>query len=46
MAATWSAKGGHISIWINLQTGVVETIPRYTEVKEPLARKIIRNLGA
>ncbi|TVS20587.1 MAG: type II toxin-antitoxin system HicA family toxin [Planctomycetaceae bacterium] len=39
-------EGRSHSIWINPQSGIVETIPRHAEVKEPLARKILRNLGA
>ncbi|TVR67229.1 MAG: type II toxin-antitoxin system HicA family toxin [Spirochaetaceae bacterium] len=38
-------EGRSHSIWVNPQTGVIETIPRHTEVKEPLARKILRSLG-
>ena len=39
-------EGGAHSLWINPRTGVVEAIPRHTEVKEPLARKILKALGA
>ncbi len=39
-------EGGSHSLWINSQSGVVEAVPRHSEVKEPLARKILRNLGA
>ncbi|MDA3950776.1 MAG: type II toxin-antitoxin system HicA family toxin [Spirochaeta sp.] len=39
-------EGRSHSIWINPQSGIVETIPRHAEVKEPLAKKILRNLGA
>jgi mRNA interferase HicA len=28
------------------RTGVVEAVPRHNEVKEPLAKSILRNLGA
>jgi mRNA interferase HicA len=34
------------SLWINPKTGVTETVPRYTEIKEPLAKKILKNLNA
>lgn len=34
------------SLWINPKTGAVEAIPRHTEIKEPLAKKILKNLGA
>lgn len=39
-------EGTSHSIWINPATGVKETIPRHNEIKEPLARKILANLGA
>ena len=38
-------EGRSHSIWVNPGTGAVETVPRHAEVKEPLARKILRNLG-
>ncbi len=34
------------SLWINPKTGVVEAVPRHKEIKEPLARKILKRLGA
>jgi predicted RNA binding protein YcfA (HicA-like mRNA interferase family) len=34
------------SIWINPRTGITETVPRHTEVKENLAKKILKSLGA
>lgn len=34
------------SLWMNPKTGVVEAVPRHAEIKEPLARKILRNLHA
>jgi predicted RNA binding protein YcfA (HicA-like mRNA interferase family) len=34
------------SLWINPRTGVIEALPRHTEIKEPLARKILKNLNA
>ncbi|MEI6258123.1 MAG: type II toxin-antitoxin system HicA family toxin [Planctomycetota bacterium] len=34
------------SLWMNPKTGVMEALPRHAEVKEPLARKILRNLNA
>ena len=37
-------RGSH-SLWINHRTGVVEAIPRHAEVKEPLAKRILRSLG-
>ena len=39
-------EGGSHSLWINPQTGVVEAVPRHREIKEPLAKKILQNLGA
>jgi len=39
-------EGRSHSLWMNPKTGVVEAIPRHTEIKEPLAKKILRNLGA
>jgi mRNA interferase HicA len=34
------------SLWINPKTGVVEAVPRHIEIKEPLAKKILKNLNA
>ena len=39
-------EGGSHSLWINPRTGVVEAIPRHREIKEFLAKKIIKNLNA
>ena len=39
-------EGTSHAIWINPKTGVIEAIPRHAEIKEPLARKILRNLAA
>lgn len=39
-------EGGSHSLWTNPKTGVIEAIPRHIEVKEPLARKILKSLGA
>ncbi len=38
-------EGRSHSLWINPRTGVIEAVPRHVEIKEPLARKILRNLG-
>ncbi|WP_022671068.1 type II toxin-antitoxin system HicA family toxin [Hippea alviniae] len=38
-------EGKSHSLWINPKTGIVETIPRHKEIKEPLAWKILRRLG-
>jgi mRNA interferase HicA len=34
------------SIWINPGNGCTETVPRHSEIKEALAKKIIKNLHA
>lgn len=39
-------EGGSHSLWINPGTGVIEALPRHAEMKEPLARKILKNLSA
>ncbi|MDA8137058.1 MAG: type II toxin-antitoxin system HicA family toxin [Desulfobacteraceae bacterium] len=39
-------EGRSHSLWINPKTGVLETIPRHIEIKEPLAKKILKNLNA
>ncbi len=37
-------EGKSHSLWINPQTGVVEAVPRHTEIPNRLAKKICRNL--
>jgi len=39
-------EGGSHSLWTNPRTGVVEAVPRHAEIKEPLAWKILKSLGA
>ncbi|MEJ5301319.1 MAG: type II toxin-antitoxin system HicA family toxin [Thermodesulforhabdaceae bacterium] len=39
-------EGTSHSLWINPKTGVVEAVPRDNEIKEPLAKKILKNLNA
>ena len=39
-------EGASHSLWINPKTGVVETVPRHSEIKEPLAKKILKNLNS
>jgi mRNA interferase HicA len=39
-------EGGSHSLWINPKTGALEAVPRHAEIKEPLARKMLRNPGA
>ena len=34
------------SLWINPKNGTIEAIPRHIEIKEPLAKKILKNLNA
>src|SRR4051812_24706669 len=36
-------EGGSHSLWTNPRTGVVEALPRHTEIKEPLAWKILKS---
>jgi hypothetical protein len=38
-------EGSAHSLWSNPATGVVEAVPRHTEVPDLLARKICRALG-
>jgi mRNA interferase HicA len=39
-------EGSSHALWINSKTGVIEAVPRHTEIKEPLAKKILKNLNA
>ncbi len=39
-------EGGSHSLWINPKDGVMEAVSRHTEIKEPLAKKILKNLNA
>ncbi|RMH36794.1 MAG: type II toxin-antitoxin system HicA family toxin [Nitrospirae bacterium] len=39
-------EGKSHSLWINPKTGVIESVPRHNEIKEPLAKKILKNLNA
>jgi hypothetical protein len=39
-------EGRSHSLWINPKNGVIEAVPRHIEIKEPLARKILKNLKA
>ncbi len=39
-------EGASHSLWIHPKDGVVEAVPRHKEIKEPLARKILKNLNA
>jgi mRNA interferase HicA len=39
-------EGRSHSLWINPKNGLIEAVPRHIEIKEPLARKILKNLNA
>ncbi len=39
-------EGGSHALWTNPRSGVLEAVPRHAEIKEPLARKILKSLGA
>ncbi len=39
-------EGGSYSLWMNPKTGIIEAVPRHKEIKEPLAKKIIKSLNA
>ena len=39
-------EGRSHSLWINPKTGVLEAVPRHKEIKEPLAKKILKSLNA
>ena len=39
-------EGASHSLWINPQTGIVEAVPRHTEIKEFLAKNILKSLNA
>jgi predicted RNA binding protein YcfA (HicA-like mRNA interferase family) len=39
-------EGRSHSLWINPKNGVIEAVPRHIDIKEPLARKILKNLNA
>lgn len=39
-------EGAAHPLWINPKTGVVEAVPRHTDIKEFLAQKILKNLNA
>ncbi len=34
------------SLWINPKNGVTEAVPRHVDIKEPLAKRILKNLDA
>jgi len=39
-------EGKSHSLWINPKNGTIEAVPRHSEIKEPLAKKILKNLDA
>jgi len=39
-------EGASHSLWVNPKNGVVEAVPRHIEIKEPVAKKILKNLDA
>lgn len=39
-------EGASHALWINPRTGAVEAVPRHVEIKEHLAWKILKSLGA
>jgi hypothetical protein len=39
-------EGSSPSLWINPNTGKIEAVPRHNEIKEPLAKKILKALDA
>lgn len=39
-------EGSSHALWINPKTGVTEAVPRHAEIKEPLAKRILKNLNA
>ena len=39
-------EGSSHALWINPKTGIIETVPRHKDIKEPLAKKILKSLDA
>ncbi|MDA8404791.1 MAG: type II toxin-antitoxin system HicA family toxin [Desulfobacteraceae bacterium] len=39
-------EGASHSLWINPKNGTTEAVPRHPEIKEPLAKRILKNLNA
>jgi mRNA interferase HicA len=39
-------EGSSHSLWINPKNGIIEAVPRHNDIKEPLAKKILKNLNA
>ena len=38
-------EGSSHSLWINPQNGVIEAVPWHKEIKDPLAKKILKNMN-
>ena len=38
-------EGRSHTLWVNPNTGVVEAVPRHKEIKEMLARKILKRMS-
>ncbi len=39
-------EGASHALWINPKNGAMEAVSRHAEIKEPLAKKILKNLNA
>ncbi len=39
-------EGAAHSIWVNPKTSITETVPRHNEIKENLAKKILKGMSA
>lgn len=39
-------EGSSHSLWINPKTGIIESVPRHSEIKEPLAKKILKRMDS
>lgn len=39
-------EGSSHSLWTNPKSGTTEAVPRHNEIKEPLAKKIMKRLDA
>jgi hypothetical protein len=39
-------EGGSHSLWLNPKNGVIKAVPRHNEIKEPLAKEILKRLDA
>jgi mRNA interferase HicA len=39
-------EGSAHSLWINPKDGTIEAVPRHNEIKESLAKKILKNMNA